>query len=81
MLSAAVRSGTEFSADLPRELFTLPEEILRGGGKFYDVTADGTRFVMVRQDPFELRPLELVLVPNWITELEARMARAGREPR
>jgi hypothetical protein len=36
-------------------------------------SADGNRFVMVRKDPFELRPLELVMVPNWIAELESRM--------
>jgi hypothetical protein len=43
----------------------------------YDVTPDGQRFVMIEKDPFELRPLGLVIVPNWTAELQARMAAAG----
>lgn len=36
---------------------------------------------MVERDPVELRPLGLVIVPNWTAELEARMAAAGRARR
>jgi hypothetical protein len=43
---------------------------------FYDVTPDGQRFLMVQQDPFELRPIERVLVPNWVEELKLRVAAA-----
>ena len=46
------------------------------GRSFYDVTADGQRFVMVQKDPFELRPIELVLVPSWLEELRVRMVSA-----
>ena len=73
LMSAAVRIQGEFSAEPPRELFPIPEDI-DITWQFYDVTADGKRFVMVRKDPFELRPLELVMVPNWFSELESRMA-------
>jgi Tol biopolymer transport system component len=73
LMSAAVRTGGAFSAESPRELFRIPEDI-DSVARFYDVTKDGKRFVMVRKDPFELRPLELVMVPNWTQELEARMA-------
>jgi hypothetical protein len=31
---------------------------------------------MVQNDPFELRPIEPVLVPNWVEALKARMASA-----
>ena len=72
-MSAAVRIQGEFSSEPPRELFAIPEDIDLTF-RFYDVTPDGNRFVMVRKDPFELRPLELVFVPNWIAELESRMA-------
>lgn len=71
--TAAVRTSPRFAAEAPRELLRLPEEINSG---FYDVTPDGQRFVMVQKDPFELRPIELVMVPNWIEELKARMASA-----
>jgi Tol biopolymer transport system component len=70
--SSAVRTSPTFAADPPRELFTLPDEIVRGW-VFYDATADGQRFVMIEKDPLELRPIELVLVPNWVEELKARM--------
>jgi len=75
-MSAAVRTAPTFASEAPRKLFDLPEEILWGFG-FYDVSPDGQRFVMIEKDPFELRPLGLVIVPNWTAELEARMAAAG----
>jgi hypothetical protein len=50
----------------------LPEEIARGDG-FYDVSPDGQHFVMVQKDPFELRPVDLVVVPNWVEEMKARI--------
>ena len=33
-------------------------------------------FVMVELDPFELRPLDLVVVPGWVEEMKARLAAA-----
>ena len=70
--SAAVRISPSFASDQPRKLFDLSDEILTG----FDVSPDGQRFVMVQKDPFELRPLELVVVPGWIEELKARLAPA-----
>jgi hypothetical protein len=72
LMSAAVRVQGELSADPPREIFQIPEDI-DTEWRFYDVAADGKRFLMVRKDPFELRPLEIVMIPNWTAELEARM--------
>jgi hypothetical protein len=58
-------------ADTPRELFKLPDDVFIGGFfSFYDVTPDGQRFLMVQQDPFELRPIE--------RENEAPMRRLAR---
>jgi len=75
--TSAVRSSPTFDADVPHELFRLPDDVFIGGFfPFYDVTPDGQRFLMVQQDPFELRPIELVLVPNWLEELNARMSLA-----
>ena len=42
----------------------------------YDVTPDGQRFLMIQKDPFELRPIEVALVPNWLDELRAKVAAA-----
>ena len=74
--SAAVRTSPTLASDAPRELFRLPEEIRVGVSQFYDVSPDGQHFVMVEKDPFELRPLDLVIVPNWVEEMEARLATA-----
>jgi hypothetical protein len=46
------------------------------GRAFYDVSPDGQQFVMVQKDPFELRPLDLVVVPNWVEEVKSRVASA-----
>ena len=53
----------------------MPDEFLVGRG-FYDVSPDGQHFVVVQKDPFELRPLDLVVVPNWVEEMKARIASA-----
>jgi hypothetical protein len=31
---------------------------------------------MVKMDPLELRPLDLVVVPNWVEEMKARLGAA-----
>jgi serine/threonine-protein kinase len=72
--SAVVRTTPTFASDAPRELFPLPGEIRVGVSQFYDISPDGQRFVMIQKDPFELRPLDLVIVPHWVEEMRARLA-------
>jgi Tol biopolymer transport system component len=76
MMSAAVRTLPTFGSEPPRKLFEVPEEIVTGL-RFYDATPDGQRFLMIERDPLELRPLGLVIVPGWTTELPARLASAA----
>jgi len=45
------------------------------GCAFCDATGDGQKFLMVERDPPELRPVELVVVPDWVEELKARHSR------
>jgi serine/threonine-protein kinase len=73
--AAAVRTSVRFTAEAPRKLFELPEGYLPGY-ILYDATPDGQKFVMVQEDPFELRPIEAALVPNWL-EGSRRMAALG----
>lgn len=68
--SAAVRTSPTFPSDPPRKLFPLTDEIVISLD-FYDVSPDGQHFVMIEKDPFELRPLELV-----VEEMKARLAAA-----
>ncbi|HUP40939.1 MAG TPA: protein kinase [Vicinamibacterales bacterium] len=41
----------------------------------YDVTADGRRFLMVRDDDAEIVSTKIVVVLNWAEELKAKMGR------
>jgi Tol biopolymer transport system component len=73
--SAAVQTSSSFTAAAPRKLFDVSDDIVRGVD-LYDVSPDGEHFVMVQKEPFELRPLELVIVPGWVEEMKARLAAA-----
>ncbi len=73
--SAAVRTSTTFEADSPRKLFDLSDELLTDVD-FYDASPDGRHFAMIQKDPFELRPLDIVVVPGWAEEMKARLAAA-----
>jgi eukaryotic-like serine/threonine-protein kinase len=76
MWTVPVRTTPSFSAGEPQELFTIPEDILPVDFERYDVAPDGRRFLMIQQDPDEMRPIELVVVPNWLEEVQAKMAAA-----
>jgi serine/threonine-protein kinase len=75
LVSAPVRTEPTFLSEPPRKLFPLSDEILIKFG-FYDVSPDGQLFVMVEKDPFELRPVELVVIPGFIEEMKARLTAA-----
>jgi hypothetical protein len=40
---------------------------------FYDISPDGQKFLMVQDDPLELRPFDLIVVPGWVEEMKARL--------
>ena len=70
--SAPVRTSPAFLAGPPQLLFERPEDI-EGD---YDVSPDGQHFVMVQNDPIELRPFDLVVIPGWVEEMKSRLAAA-----
>jgi hypothetical protein len=45
---------------------------------YYDVTPDGQRFLMVRDDDVGVASTRVVVVMNWAEELRARPAKATR---
>jgi len=74
LMSVAVRLGASFDWDAPVPLFSGPYETLGGfGNANYDVTSDGQRFVMVKADDGSESTGEVVLVQNWVQELERRL--------
>ena len=75
--AVSVQSGATFSAGKPEMLFE--GRYLGGGtgGRAYDVSADGQRFLMIKDpvtDTSTTSASPLVVVVNWFEELKARMA-------
>ena len=66
MMAVEVEQGQEIAPGLPRELFTGRFEPRSYAGEFanYDVSHDGTRFVMVRRRS-EVRPNVIQVVLDW----------------
>jgi eukaryotic-like serine/threonine-protein kinase len=59
----------------PAMLFEDPSLTWSGAdGHSYDVSADGQRFLTNRPDPREMRPLQLVVIPQFVREMRARLA-------
>jgi eukaryotic-like serine/threonine-protein kinase len=63
---------TGLSLGTPVTLFPLPSGVISSGpSRSYDVSADGKRFVMVRQiDAPPAPPTRMILVQNWLAELQ-----------
>jgi hypothetical protein len=72
LMSVAVETAPAFRADAPRVLFDDPQ-IMQRPGFPYDVSPDGTRFIVIRADAGGegvRAQSELRVVVNWIDELE-----------
>ena len=66
--------GEEIAAGVPHGLFE-GRFVVMSGGRSYDVTPDGQRFLMVQHlEPSPEPDTQLVLVNNWIRELHQLMA-------
>lgn len=80
VMAVDVKLGESFSAGAPRALFEIKSADYPAGVapiRQYDVTRDGTRFLMARrlQDSVEPPITQVVVVQNWLEELK-RMAPA-----
>jgi hypothetical protein len=67
-----VRTSPAFTSENPKKIFEIPTDVAWD----YDVSTDGQRFLMIQRDPLELRPFDLVIVPNWVEEMRARLTSA-----
>ncbi len=73
VMSVVVKAeGAAFSAAGPERLFEGPFET---GSPQFDISADGSYFVMVEADP-DARPTQIQVVLNWIQELAQSARRA-----
>lgn len=76
LMSVEVETAPRLRASTPRVLFAIPP-LATYGGSPYDVSPDGTRFLMLKAGPTS-QPVELRVVVNWIDELE-RAERAAQQ--
>ena len=78
MMVVDVVTGPGFSTSLPRLLFEGRYEVsfLVPGSRFYDVSPDGQRFLMLKSSAASA-PRQIHLVVNWFEELK-RLVPAGK---
>jgi serine/threonine-protein kinase len=71
MMAVDVATSPAFSASRPRVLFEGRYEVsfLVPGARFYDVSPDGQRFLMVKSEATDA-PRQLHLIVNWFEELK-----------
>jgi hypothetical protein len=79
MTAAQIETSPTFRVTGVEELFAIPDDFaVHRWFDFYDVTADGQRFIMARRVQNRMESVEdLILVRNFFTELEERVG--GRE--
>jgi eukaryotic-like serine/threonine-protein kinase len=77
MMAVAVRTSPTFAAGNPAKLFDGLRYHANIGGRTYDVSADGQRFLMIKDaattDQTSSAPASLVVVEHWFEELKARV--------
>jgi hypothetical protein len=70
-MSVQVTSGDSFTVSAPSELPVQTERDTVGGRYTYDVTDNGTRFLVIRSTGAELPPA-VTVISNWPSVLSRR---------
>jgi serine/threonine-protein kinase len=70
LMAATVKTSGAASAGSPRELFEIP---LADATEGWDVSPDGQRFLVIKPVDLNTPARQLVVVPDWVDELEARL--------
>ena len=81
MMAVAVTPGSDFRASAPKQLWEAPYSEGSGAScgmpgpssSNYDVTPDGQRFLMVRDDDSAVATSKVIVVLNWQEELKQRV--------
>jgi hypothetical protein len=74
-----IRSIGGFSAGKPRLLFEQPGYLHTFPIRSWDISPDGTRFLMVKLQEQKSQPVtEMILVQNWFEELK-RLVPTGKK--
>jgi Tol biopolymer transport system component len=76
LMRVPVKTGATFERDTPEKVFDAPYLVRQPGapsGRMYDVSADGQRFLMIKEiSAADERPpsARIILVQNWFEELK-----------
>jgi serine/threonine-protein kinase len=73
VLAVAVKTQPDLVVGTPRTLFEGPYVLSAIWDRDYDVTADGQRFLMVRQADPDDSTVRINIVVNWLEELKEKM--------
>ena len=70
MTVVAVQTTTSFGVGSAKILFDTRSFSLSGIGRNFDVSPDGTRFIMVKDLPLPTDAKRLIVVESWFEELK-----------
>jgi serine/threonine-protein kinase len=76
LMSVAVVPGNDWNAAKPKKQFETPYFYGSGGNRNFDISADGQRFLMIKEtaaDDSPNRTVAMVVVLNWTEELKQRV--------
>ena len=73
MMAVDVATLPSFSAGRPHELFEGPYLTTQATMPYYDVSADGQRFLMIKRNEQATPLTQIVLVQNWFEELKQKV--------
>lgn len=71
-----VQTGSRFDASRPERVLEQPFFSLGRDRRSYDVSADGSRFLMIEEIQDGDKPREIQVVLNWLDEVERLIAEA-----
>ena len=63
------RRGGQFSTIAPNEI-SSGDYLFGSSGRNYDISVDGTKFLMVKRADDDRREGKIVVVQNWLEELK-----------
>jgi serine/threonine-protein kinase len=76
LMAVPVRTGPAFDSGNPQVLFDWPYLAPGPGGRVYDVSPDGRRFLALKAFAAaaggDVPPARIIVVENWIEELKQR---------
>jgi hypothetical protein len=73
LMAVPIRTAPTLKVGKPSPLFESPFVAGEPGLPNYDVSADGSRFLMIRAGAEEAKPGPLNIVINWFDELRSRI--------